>query len=134
VRNAHKYLLGYNQPGIGLIPTLNNCMSIFTNNSNIAPSPWSHRKCSKGNSHEIVDAAGKVLARIPVYQNVPNGFEHDATIAVISAAPELLAALREAAYHLDVAGVPLNPAFYELINRASITMRPIDGPRCNSTN
>lgn len=113
---------------------LNNYMSIFTSTANIAPGPWTHRWCRRGCSREIVDANNRVLARIPVYFNLPNGFNHDATIAVITTAPELLAALREAAYHLDVAGVPLKPEFYDLINRASVTMQPITGPRHDPTN
>jgi len=104
-------------------------MSIFIKHSNIAPSPWTNRKCDKGNSYEIIDAKDKVIARVPVYQNVENGFEHAANLAVITMAPELLAALREAAYHLDNAGVPLRPEYYDLINRASATMLPIAGPR-----
>lgn len=106
-------------------------MSIFIKHSNIAPTPWTNRKCEKGNSYEIVDATGKVIARIPVYQNVENGFEHDANLAVITAAPDLLAALREAAYHLDNAGIPLRPEYYDLINRASATMMQLAGPRKN---
>ncbi len=105
-------------------------MSIFIQRSNIAPSPWKNRKCPKGNSYEILDADDKVIARIPVYQNVSNGYEHDANLAVITTAPELLAALREAAYHLDKAGIPLKQEFYDLINRASITM-PNISPKNN---
>ncbi len=108
---------------------LNSNMSIFIKHSNIAPSPWSSRKCEKGNSYEIIDKNEKVIARIPMYQNVENGFEHDANLAVMTTAPELLAALREAAYHLDNAGVPLRPEYYDLINRASATMMAIPGPR-----
>lgn len=104
-------------------------MSIFTRHSNISPGPWQSRKCDKGNSHEIIDATGKILARIPSPQNVANGYEFEATLAVMTTAPELLAALREAAYHLDKAGVPLKPEFYDLINRASVTMQQIPGPR-----
>jgi hypothetical protein len=109
-------------------------MSIFIRNSNIAPGPWTYRKCLKGNSYEIIDANEKVLARIPVHQNVSNGFEFIATVSVISAAPELLAALREAAYHLHNNGVPLRQEFYDLINRASATMQPISGPGNTPTN
>lgn len=105
-------------------------MSIFIQKSNISPSPWKSRKCVKGNSFEIVDTDEKVVARIPVYENVTNGFEHDANLAVITTAPELLAALREAAYHLDKAGIPLRQEFYDLINRASITM-PSISPKNN---
>lgn len=108
-------------------------MSIFIKNSNIAVGPWKHRKCEKGNSHEIVDAQDKVLARVPLHHNVENGYEHNATLAVMTAAPELLAALREAAFHLDNAGIPLRPEFYDLINRASSTMQPISGPRSTPT-
>ena len=39
--------------------------------------------------------------------------------------PELLAALKEAAYHLDAAGIPLKQPFYDLINRASSGVEPI---------
>lgn len=104
-------------------------MSIFTRHSNISPGPWQSRKCDKGNSHEIIDGYGKLIARVPYPQVVTNVQEFTANLAVMSTAPELLAALREAAYHLDKAGVPLNQEFYDLINRASVTMQPIPGPR-----
>ncbi len=48
-----------------------------------------------------------------------------ANLRLISCAPELLAALKEAAYHLDAAGIPLKQPFYDLINRASSGVEPI---------
>jgi hypothetical protein len=104
-------------------------MSIFIQNSNISSAPWSSKKSDKGNSYEILDAQNRVVARVPVYQNVQNLREQDANLSVMTSAPELLAALREAAYHLDKAGVPLRQEFYDLINRASSTMPAISGPR-----
>jgi hypothetical protein len=50
---------------------------------------------------------------------------HSANLHLIAAAPELLAALKEAAYHLDVAGIPLNSAYYELIQRAENQTHPM---------
>ena len=49
-----------------------------------------------------------------------------ANIRLISCAPELLAALKEAAYHLDAAGIPLKQSYYDLINRASSGVLPIE--------
>lgn len=51
--------------------------------------------------------------------------ERQSNLALIVCAPELLAALKEAAYHLDSAGIPLNDKFYELINRASPGLEPL---------
>lgn len=49
-----------------------------------------------------------------------------ANLRLISCAPELLAALKEAAYHLDAAGIPLKQSYYDLINRASSGVLPIE--------
>ena len=51
--------------------------------------------------------------------------ERLSNLALIVCAPELLAALKEAAYHLDTAGIPLHDSFYELINRASPGLEPL---------
>jgi hypothetical protein len=48
-----------------------------------------------------------------------------ANLAAIAAAPELLAALREAAALLEAMGVELRPEFYELMQRATPNDEPI---------
>ena len=51
--------------------------------------------------------------------------ERLSNLALIVCAPELLDALKEAAYHLDTAGIPLNDKFYDLINKASPGLEPL---------
>ena len=65
-----------------------------------------------------MDLNDRTVAVVPKAGEIPFE-ERSANLAVITAAPELLAALREAAYHLENAGIPLNQSYYELINRAS---------------
>lgn len=62
---------------------------------------------------------------IPTMDVVTEEPTHLANLHLIAAAPELLAALKEAAYHLDRAGLPLKQEFYDLINRAQPEMPPL---------
>lgn len=55
---------------------------------------------------------------IPQMDVVTEENTHLANLYLIAAAPELLSALKEAAYQLDRAGIPLNEKYYELINKA----------------
>jgi hypothetical protein len=65
---------------------------------------------------QIVDQTDRLIATVPKSGAVP--FEQrEANLHLITAAPEILAALLEAAYHLDNLGVPLRQELYDLINR-----------------
>lgn len=99
--------------------------------------PWSIYDEAQG---VVVDAHGRLVAIVP--REVPKiSASGDLTVSghaipvprqdnldprfhlanreLVRSAPELLAALKEAAYHLDRAGTPLTERYYELINRAS---------------
>ena len=65
-----------------------------------------------------MDANDCVVARVPKPTPELQFPARMANMAAIQAAPELLEALIHAAYQLDVAGIPLNEPFYDLINRA----------------
>jgi hypothetical protein len=88
---------------------------LFIKNIPLSPAPWRVNNVGRG---IIVDLNDRTVAVVPKAGAIPFP-ERSANLAVITAAPELLAALREAAYHLENAGIPLNPEYYELINRAS---------------
>jgi hypothetical protein len=76
--------------------------------------PW--RIQDRGRGH-IVDQNDRLIATVP--KPGPIAFEQrEANLHLIETAPELLAALLEAAYHLDRQGTPLRPELYDLINRA----------------
>lgn len=102
---------------------------LFIKNIPISSPPWRVFNINRGN---IVDQQDRTVAVIPKAGEIPFP-ERSANLAVICAAPELLAALREAAYHLENAGIPLNQQYYDLINRASegipaLTRKPPQGP------
>ncbi len=110
---------------------------IFLSQNPISAPPWQR---DPGNPDRILDSFGRLVADVPQHPrritcdsshtvdrdrlytpptDIDQGFaNHQANSAVIVCAPELLAALKAAAYHLDRAGIPLNPAYYDLINRA----------------
>lgn len=116
----------------------------FIRNQPIADAPWRVHDATKGT---IIDSQGRLVAIVPpgpphikANTTIPVSDQfaysvprmesmtpawHENNQHLIAAAPELLAALKEAAYHLDSAGIPLNDSFYELINRASGGMNPI---------
>lgn len=121
------------------------CM-FFIRNNPMADPPWSVHNPKEGT---IVDKHGRLVAvvtsgakdltvdssTVKVDQqfvvDIPNYDNHNELWVkshqnLIACAPELLAALKEAAYHLDVAGVPLNQKYYDLINRASYSMKPVE--------
>lgn len=64
-----------------------------------------------------MDQNDRRIAVIPKPGAIPFR-EREANLHLIETAPELLAALLEAAYHLDRQGTPLRPELYDLINRA----------------
>lgn len=79
-----------------------------------------------------VDSAVKIGGNVSPWPDLSEEWiyddEHEGNVALIACAPELLAALKEAAYHLDRAGIPLHDEYYDLINRASTgvsEIRPI---------
>lgn len=104
-------------------------MSIFISTAGMSPGPWKAELTETGNSFDIRDDFGRVIARVPIQFDFIPDSELVANMAVIAAAPELLAALREAAYHLAVAKVPLNQAYFDLINAASPNMPPLSPPK-----
>lgn len=94
---------------------------LFIKNTHLSAPPWRIQDARRG---IVVDQNDCHIATVPKAGAVP--FEsRNQNLATIAAAPELLAALIEAAYHLDVAGTPLNDGFYELINRCRTGAVPI---------
>jgi hypothetical protein len=98
---------------------------LFIKNLNPSIGPW--RICDH-NRGTIRDANNRLLARVQKPGEVPP-HEREANLLLMTAAPELLAALREAAYHLHNAGVELNQPFYDLINRVSPEAEPLSPPK-----
>lgn len=101
---------------------------IFIGTSGISNPPWKAVKSSKGNSYEIYDDTNRLIARIPWHSVSMEDADTLVNIALIAAAPELLVALRELAFHLHMQDIPLTDRFYELINRATPGMPRIDPP------
>jgi hypothetical protein len=116
----------------------------FIKNVEIADAPWQVHNSETGT---IIDGQGRLVAVVPgsppelrttapirvsdqfVYtvprmESMPQQW-HTNNQQLIACAPELLAALKEAAFHLDAAGIPLNSAYYDLINRASSATVPL---------
>ena len=93
-------------------------MNLYTRNLSITQPPW---RCQDVDRGEILSQEDYHIATIPKSgkPGKPPLEQRLANIAVITAAPELLAALREAAYLLETMGVPLTPEYYELMRRAS---------------
>jgi hypothetical protein len=98
---------------------------IFIKNLKPSPAPW--RVCDH-NRGIVRDATNRVIARVNKPGEIPQE-EREANLRLIAAAPEVLAALREAAYHLHNAGIELNQSFYDLINRVSPEAVPIEPPK-----
>ena len=116
---------------------------LFIDRLPIARAPWSVVNADTGiivdNSQRFVAMVQSPVQRITVdgtrslgvqlkdvnQDSVVTDTERISNMALIAAAPELLAALKEAAYHLDTAGIPLHDSFYELINRASPGLEPL---------
>ena len=94
---------------------------LFIQNINISSPPWRVQNVGRG---IIFDLQDRHIATVPKAGEIPFP-ERSANLALIEAAPELLAALREAAYHLENAGVPLNQSYYDLINRVSAGQPPL---------
>lgn len=96
---------------------------LFIKNLEFSAPPWRILDARRG---IIVDQNDCVVATVPKAGAVPFASRNQ-NLTAIAAAPELLAALIEAAYHLDSAGIPLNDSFYELINRCragAVSLKP----------
>ena len=111
--------------------------SIMLKNVNCSDAPW---RVFDERTGSIIDRNGRLVAIVPpdiprmsisgeiriggsgwpvprVETLDPQFFKANKNL--VASAPELLAALKEAAYHLDRAGTPLTQEYYDLINRAS---------------
>jgi hypothetical protein len=109
-----KLLMGFSFELFNSIYYRVNTHMLFVKRLKFTPPPW-RIFCSRRG--RIVDQNDRTIAVIPKPGEVE--FEQrTANLNLIATAPELLAALLEAAYTLDMQGTPLNPQFYELINRA----------------
>lgn len=93
-------------------------MNLYTRNLSITQPPW---RCQDRDRGEILSQEDHHIATVPKSgkPGKPPVEQRLANIAVITAAPELLAALREAAYLLETMGVPLTPLYYDLMRRAA---------------
>lgn len=81
----------------------------------LSPGPWRVSNWDRGT---IIDQNDAIVARLPKAGAL--SFEtRSANLSAIVHAPQLLQALREAAYWLHVTGVPATAEFYDLIDRAS---------------
>lgn len=90
---------------------------IFISNLPVSPGPWHIDQINRGT---VADSDGNRVAVVPKAKPGIKMYERRcADLAIIACAPELLAALKEAAFKLDEAGIPLNDDYYDLINRAS---------------
>ena len=89
--------------------------NMWTQHLPITDGPWRIQDPNRG---IIYDAQDRRIAVVPKAGAVPFD-ERQANLAAISVVPELIAALRQAAYALDQMGVPLKPEFYDLMNRAT---------------
>jgi hypothetical protein len=89
--------------------------TIWTQSLGTSHTPWRIQNPSTG---VIVDADDRVVAKCPKAGPLPYD-QRAANLAAIAHAPELLGALRQAAYALTMYGVELKPDFYDLMNRAS---------------
>lgn len=105
---------------------------IFIDTSGITNPPWKAIRSPKGNSFDILDAGDRLVARIPWHSASMYNLETLPNVALIAAAPELLVALRELAFHLHMKDIPLSERFYELINRASPGMPQIEPPESSN--
>lgn len=89
--------------------------SIWTRFLPLTDGPWRIQDPNRG---IVYDAQDRRIATVPKSGEIPYA-ERQANLAAIACVPELVAALREAAYVLDQMGVPLRQEFYDLINRAT---------------
>lgn len=101
---------------------------LFIRNSGIANPPWKAVRRHNGKGFDIVDANDRLIARAPWYSASMFDGPIYANIPLLAAAPEMLGALREIAFHMHRLGTPLGEPFYELINRVSVGMPPIEPP------
>jgi hypothetical protein len=101
-------------------------MHLFISNLNITTPPWSVNQVD--DVYEIVNSDQTLVAAVPIDPREDLS-RIQANAAVLAAAPELLAALKEAAFILESRGEPLGEPYFELINRASPALPPIPYPR-----
>ena len=95
--------------------------NIYTRNLKITDGPWRIQNRHRG---IIYDQQDRKIAVVPKAGEIPLE-QRLANLAAIAAAPELLAALREAASLLEAMGVELKPEFYELMQRATPNDEPV---------
>lgn len=99
---------------------------LFIKNLRFSPAPW--RIFHRGRGH-IVDQNDNIIATVPKPGAID--FEQrEANLRLITHAPEILAALLEAAYHLHSAGTPLRPELLDLIDRVrGPKFKPLRNPK-----
>ena len=124
---------------------------IMLKNVTISDAPWSVHDHTHGS---IIDAHGRLVALVPTgpitvsadgslrvgdtvfpvprTEGMSPRFHYN-NLALISAAPELLAALKEAAYTLEQLGVEPDERFYDLINRATGNSTNISPPHARAS-
>lgn len=86
---------------------------LFVKRLKFTQPPWRIINRRRG---QIVDQNDRLIATVQKSGEIP--FEQrEANLHLITAAPEIMAALLEAAYTLDQMGVPLRQELYDLINR-----------------
>lgn len=93
----------------------------FTQHLNLTDGPWRIQDPQRG---IVVDQQDRRIATVPKAGAVPHR-ERNANVAAISATPELLGALRAAAYALTTVGYRLTDEYLELIDRASAGAPPL---------
>ena len=93
----------------------------FTKHLNLTDGPWRIQDPQRG---IIVDQQDRRIATIAKAGAIPSE-ERNANVACVAAAPELLGALRAAAYALTTVGYKLTDEYLELIDRASAGAPPL---------
>lgn len=93
----------------------------FTKHLNLTDGPWRTQDPQRG---IIVDQQDRRIATIAKAGAIPSE-ERNANVACVAAAPELLGALRAAAYALTTVGYKLTDEYLELIDRASAGAPPL---------
>ena len=86
--------------------------NIFTRYLGFTDPPWRVQDPNRG---IIVDSQDRRIATVAKPGAVPFD-ERQHNLALISRAPEIYAALVEAAYKLNQSGTPLSAEYYDLIN------------------
>lgn len=89
----------------------------FLQNLNLAPPPWHNKVTGAGThaTHTVHDLTGRTLANIAPQGGTVKGTTYRNTLAAITHAPQLLAALLEAQYLLDSLGYPPTQSLRDLV-------------------